>query len=239
MDSSTFRNARVVRARIVAPGVRELTLDPGPGFSYVAGQWVSFRIPVAGEDKPLVRAYSIASAPRTDGHFDIAVTRVESGAGSAYLHALNVGDTLVMGHAQGFFTLEPLHRPALMVATGTGVAPLKAMLESIDFADEETPKITLLLGVRTEIDLLYREEFAALAAAHGKFRFEPTLSRSADGWTGRRGYVQTHVAELLASLGTDCDVYVCGLNRMVKEVRRLLRDELGLARERVHTERYD
>ncbi len=79
-------------------------------------------------------------------------------------------------------------------------------------------------------------------------RIEPTLSRPDDSWTGRRGYVQHHVAELWKELRgggegqgepADVHVYICGLNRMVASVRELLRGELGATREQVHSERYD
>ncbi|MFI5301826.1 MAG: hypothetical protein ACHREM_27365 [Polyangiales bacterium] len=107
--------------------------------------------------------------------------------------------------------------------------------------------MSVLLGVRTEAELLYRDELEALAREQARFRFVPTLSRGADEWRGRRGYVQTHLAEVLDDLAPiasegaarDVDVYVCGLTRMIKEVRRIARDELHVPRERVHVERYD
>jgi NAD(P)H-flavin reductase len=97
----------------------------------------------------------------------------------------------------------------------------------------------VLLGVRHEDDLLYRDELEALAAAHSNLRFVPTLSRGDDSWSGRRGWVQTHVPDLWRALGDDAHLYVCGLERMVKAVREVVRKELGAPRERVHSERYD
>jgi NAD(P)H-flavin reductase len=129
-----------------------------------------------------------------------------------------------------------------MVATGTGVAPMRSMLRAAMAAGSSAP-VWLLLGVRHEEDLLYGDELRALASGHDFVRFEPTLSRPADGWTGRRGYVQTHVQELWTSLATATGdrphVYACGLERMVGSVRQLLRKDMGLPRELVHTERYD
>jgi len=102
--------------------------------------------------------------------------------------------------------------------------------------------------VRREEDILYRDELGALAAAHPHLRLVPTLSQPSAGseWKGRRGYVQTHVQELLGELaalpessGRLPHAYICGLHRMVGSVRELLRKDMGLPRERVHTERYD
>ncbi|MBI5515775.1 MAG: FAD-dependent oxidoreductase [Deltaproteobacteria bacterium] len=233
-----FRTATLRAARDLTPWVRELTLDPGPGFSFVPGQWVSLRMPREGHPDPLARSYSIASEPREDGCFELAVTRVEGGPGSAFLHALKVGDSLTITHAQGFFTMpDPLPRPVLLVATGTGLCPLRSMLRARLAAGDPT-RFTLLLGVRTEEDLLYREELQGLARTHPNVRFEPTLSRPAGAWAGRTGYVQTHFPALVSELGL-CDAYVCGLTGMIKEARRVLKEALGFPRERIHTERYD
>ena len=224
-----MRDAVLVRARSLSPSVRELTLDPGPGHTFVPGHWVTLFI------DDIKRQYSIASAPREDGTFDLAVTRVEAGPMSTFLHAAEVGARIRMLPAQGLFVLEPMTRPILMVATGTGVAPFRAMLEEIAHKAKNPPPITLLFGCRTEEELLYRAQLGNLA----NVSFVPTLSRASDAWTGRRGWVQTHLAELIAPIGTDIDVYVCGLTKMVKEVRRMCREDLGVDRKRVHIERYD
>jgi NAD(P)H-flavin reductase len=103
--------------------------------------------------------------------------------------------------------------------------------------------LTLLFGVRYLEDRLYHEELAALAVAHPNLRVEYTLSQPAEGWTARRGYVQTHVEELWADLVSkgagSPHAYICGLERMVGAVRELLRKRMGVDRKLVHTERYD
>lgn len=228
-------------ARALTPSVRELTFEPEGPLPFVPGQWVSLRLPMPGGEL-LQRAYSIASAPRADGRFDVAVTRVEGGPGSMFLHELAVGATLECTQAQGFFTLEPVLRPVLFVGTGTGVSPLRSMLLGAlaDPTMDQDARFTLLLGVRTEADLLYGEDFAALAAAHpGRFRFVPTLSRGSEAWAGARGYVQEHLAALLDGVPNSHDVYACGLQKMLKATRAALKEQHGYTRERIHTERYD
>lgn len=240
------RTATVVRTRMLAPAVRELTFEAAPPLTFVPGQWVNLFVrDAAGTGgEPLKRSYSIASPRRADGTFDLAVTRVENGPMSARLHAASPGDAFELSHAQGFFTLAPLRRNVLLVATGTGVAPFRSMLHDLETraaAQEEGARFVLLLGARTEHDLLYRDEWAALAAAWPAFEFAPTLSRADDAWAGRRGYVQTHLAELVAKLGGGdaIDAYACGLQKMVGEVRKALREALGVPRDRIHHERYD
>lgn len=232
------RTITLVSARTLSRDVRELTFEPDPALPFEPGQWVSVKIPRA-DGSLLARSYSIASAPRADGRFDLAVTRVEGGEGSGWLHAARIGDSLAVSDAAGFFTLpEESPPPLLMVATGTGVAPLRAMIQRLFDGTSAPPRVTLLLGARTEADVIYGDEFRALASRVEGFRFERTLSRPDENTVGRTGYVQLHLAELVAELGA-CEAYVCGLNAMVREVRATLKDALGFTRERIHTERYD
>lgn len=234
----SFRTATLRSARMLTPKVRELTLDPGAGYVWIPGQFAPLKLPVPGEPEPVPRSYSIASIPREDGCFDVAVTHVQEGPGSTFLHAMQPGDTLWADEPMGFFTLNAESSlPRLFIATGTGLAPLWAMLLGA-LSRGETVPTTVLLGVRTEADLLYREGLESFAGLHPWLRFAPTLSRPDGPWAGRTGYVQTHLPDLVADLG-ECDAYVCGLSPMIRAVRQVLKQTLGFPRSRIHTERYD
>jgi ferredoxin-NADP reductase len=239
--------ARLVGARAIAPSVRELTLEriDAQPMSFVPGQWVNAFLPLAGDagETPLKRSYSIASAPDGSPRFQLAVTRVQHGPASNWLHAVELGATLAFVGPHGFFTRVPSEgAPALMIATGTGITPMRSMLGAALRVGSRTPA-WILLGVRHEADLLYGDELGGIARVSPFVRFEPTLSQPGDAWAGRRGYVQTHVRDLwneLRSLGQgEPHAYVCGLDRMVGSVRDLLRKELGVPRQQVHSERYD
>ena len=228
---------------MISPNVRELAFErtDGAPFEFQAGQWVSLVLPLAeGEAR---RAYSIASAPDGSPRFELAVTRVDGGAGSTFLHELPEGATLRAIGPQGFFTRpRGTTQPSLFVGTGTGVTPLRSMIHDALRAGDTSPMV-LLFGVRREEDRLYRDELEALAAAHPTFRFEYSLSRPAEAWTGRQGYVQTHVEALWRELEAKGEgpphAYICGLERMVGAVRDLLRKQMGVERKQVHSERYD
>ncbi len=231
--------AALVAARPLADGVRELTFERTDGLplSFLAGQWVNLEL---GETiGALRRAYSLASPPDGTGRFELAVTRVEGGPGSTRLHALVPGDRVTVVGPQGIF-VRKVRGPSLFVATGTGYTPLRSMLKHA-LADGDTAPMRLIFGVRTPADRIYADELADLEARYPHFRGAFTLSRAPDAWEGRRGYVQTHVRELydeLSSFGRT-NVYICGLHRMVGAVRDLLRKDMGLERQQVHSERYD
>lgn len=241
----TFR-VRLTGRRTLTRTVAQLDFEraDGDAFAFEAGQWVNLVLPVASGAEPTIRrAYSIASAPDGTPRFELAVTRVETGPGSTFLHTAALGTELDAVGPQGFFT-RPLDKatPAIFVGTGTGLTPLRSMLQHAARAGSTVPA-WLLFGVREEEDILYRDELEALTRAHPTMRVVFTLSRGADGWSGRRGYVQTHVRELWEALkaetGADPHVYICGLRDMVDAVRDLLKQELSLPRQLVHSERYD
>jgi len=91
--------------------------------------------------------------------------------------------------------------------------------------------------------MLYRDELETLARVYPHFRVMFTLSQPGPEWTGRRGYVQLHLPalwkELSAVSASEPHIYICGLEKMVGAVRHLFRKELGVPRQRVHSERYD
>jgi CDP-4-dehydro-6-deoxyglucose reductase, E3 len=238
--ASSERTVRVVDTRPLSPSVRRVSLQveerAEAPFQFVAGQWLNLYVPTPdGLEK---RAYSIASAPAVRP-LELAITHVAEGLVSPLLHALVPGDVLTCDGPHGFFTREPSLQkaPLLLVGTGTGLCPLRSMLGEL-LHQPEHPPVTLLFGVRTQDDILWRDELTAWAARDPRFRLEVTLSRPDAGWQGRTGYVQAHVAALARALG-EPHVFICGLSRMVSEVRALCKSELGYDRKRIHSERYD
>lgn len=233
-------DVRLERARMLSPTVRELvfTRVDGQPLDFAPGQWVNLMLPHEGTE--LKRAYSIASAPTGGSTFEVAVTRVLGGPASEKLHSMEVGTAVRAVGPSGLFTREPGDpTPALFVGTGTGVTPLRSMMAAALRAGSKAP-LWLLFGVRHQNDMLYRDELVAWEAEEPNVRVFVTLSRPDHGWPGRTGYVQTHLPMLWRDLGHEsAHLYVCGLERMVKAVREVARQGLGIERKHVHQERYD
>lgn len=232
--------ARLCEMRTLSPTVKAFVFRRADGrpLPYLAGQWLNFDVPTP--QGVVRRAYSIASAPDAEhpDRFELAVTRVEDGgAASQALHALSPGAELAIDGPHGFFTREQEREsPALFVGTGTGVCPLRAMIQD-ELRAAEGPPLTLLFGCRTEADILWREELEAWAARHPRFSLHVTLSQPSPAWSGLRGYVQHHLSAV-----TDASkphVYVCGLTKMITDVRKTLKQDLGYDRRMIHSERYD
>ncbi len=228
---------RLVRAEVVAqamlsPRVRGLslaTLGPDP-IEWVPGQYVEVGLP--GEAKRM--PYSIASAPDPErpGHFELAVLR---GSGGGVLDDLVVGGAVeVFGPKGSFLRQQPAGPAEVYVGTGTGLAPLRAMLQAALAAGGDFP-LVLLFGARTETEILWRAELEGLSANQPRFRYLVTLSQPQNGWSGLCGRVQDHLAEILAP-HPDARIYVCGVSEMVAECITKVTTELAVPRERVVTE---
>jgi NAD(P)H-flavin reductase len=227
--------ARLIESLEIAPEVRHFVFEAPEvqEFYFIPGQFVSFN--AVFEDKTITRPYSIASPPHGN-RFELCLNRVKEGYLSPYLFSLAPGDQIEMSAPLGYFVLRNPGKDALLVATGTGIAPFRSMLHAY-LGQGDTRGLTLIFGVRYEQTLLYRPEFEELAAKHPNFRFWPTLSRPEPGWTGRAGHVQQHVPEALGER-RDLDVYICGLKLMVDDVRAMLKAR-GFDRKQIIYEKYD
>ncbi|MGV3624527.1 MAG: ferredoxin--NADP reductase [Archangium sp.] len=240
--TETFE-AKLIATRDVTPRVREFVFErvDGKAFQFRSGQWVSLVLPVVDQrGRPIRRSYSIASVPGASAQFELLITRVDDGAASAWLHQAPVGTVLEVKGPQGVFSRELDAGPSLLVATGTGVAPFRGFVHDAVKSGRTDP-LWVLFGVRTVDDALYAGEFRELERRHANVKFMPTLSRADAGWKGRTGYVQKHVLELwneLAVHGTP-HVYICGVKKMLTEVRELLKTHAGVERAQLHLESYD
>ncbi len=233
-------DARLVRSISLSEFTKHLELEVNgvTHFGFVPGQWLSVKA-TTPEGEEMTRAYSIASPPSENGHFAFCLNRVDDGFMSNYLCNLREGDQIKFQGPFGNFILHPPPRDTIFIATGTGIAPFRSMLHWLLAENErhQDRQFWLLFGARTEQDLYYRKEFAQLATRHSNFHFLPTLSRAPEEWQGLRGYVQEHVPEIVG-YRTDMHAYICGLDKMVKANRELLKG-LGWDRTAIRYERYD
>jgi len=240
-------SARLTRAKPLSELTKHLQFEMSgvQRFGFVAGQWLSFKT-TKPDGEEVTRAYSIASPPKEDSSFALCLNRVQDGFMSNFLCDMEEGDEISCQGPFGDFILRPPMRDTIFIATGTGIAPLRSMLQWLFAADghpgpsetrHQNKHLWLVFGNRTEKDIYYHEEFLRLAAEHVNFHYLPTLSRGSADWTGLRGYVQEHVPGIVQGR-TDMHAYICGLDKMVKANRELLKS-LGWDRKSILYEKYD
>jgi ferredoxin-NADP reductase len=207
-------------------------------FGFVSGQWLSLKTNKP-DGEEITRAYSIASPPAADSRFALCLNRVQDGFMSNFLCDMKEGEEIACQGPFGDFILRPPLRDTIFIATGTGIAPFRSILHWLlaDPARHQEKQLWLLFGNRAEKDIYYHDEFLGLAAKHANFHYLPTLSRGSPDWQGLRGYVQEHVGGLVQGR-SDLHAYICGLDKMIKANRELLK-ELGWDRKSILFEKYD
>jgi ferredoxin-NADP reductase len=233
--------ARLTRSIFLASQTKhlELAVEGLDEFHFTPGQFVSIKQPKP-DGKEHTRAYSIASPPRGDATFDLCLNRVDRGFLSNWLCDLEEG-TIVRFHGpHGLFTLRQPQKDAIFIATGTGIAPIRGMVHWLFEKPERNRghEYWLVFGTRFEHSIYYRNEFERIRRENPSFHYLPTLSRGGERWTGRRGYVQDHVREIVRGRG-DMQAYICGLHQMVNANREMLKEEMGWDRKQIVFERYD
>lgn len=227
--------ARLVESFELAPDVRHIIFEAPEvqKLDFIPGQFVSFRDSIG--EKKITRPYSIACAPDGSNRFELCLNLVKEGLFSPRLFEMKPGDSVEMRPPLGMFTLRHPDRDAVLIATGTGIAPFRSILQG--HLNDASRAFTLLFGVRYECSLMYRGEFEEMARRYPQFRFLPTLTRPGSGWNGLTGRVQAHLQDAIGDR-RDIDVFLCGLKAMVDDVRNILK-EMGFDRKQILFEKYD
>lgn len=229
------RTGSVIDVRQVSDSTAILHLDLGRSeapLEFLPGQYARLRIP--GTDSS--RAYSFANRPGADNQLQFLIRLLPDGVMSNYIRQrCLVGDSIELEAPLGAFYLRQISRPLLLVAGGTGLSALLAMLEQIVEQGCQQP-VHLYYGVRQSADLCELARIQALGERLPAFRFTPVISDADPDWPGKRGYITEHLdsSELRDS---DSDLYVCGPPPMVDSIRIWLQEQ-QLNRVQLYYERF-
>jgi NAD(P)H-flavin reductase/ferredoxin len=218
-------DAKVLRVTEAADDVRivQLRFPPGVRVKFKAGQYLDVILADGAK-----RSFSMANAPQQS---DVAVLHVRVVPGGRFseevLPGLAAGDTLRVELPAGDFWLREGDRPVVFVASGTGFAPIKSILEDA-FRKGSVRPMALYWGARRQKDLYLADLPRKWSGLHPHFRFVPVLSEPDAGWAGRTGLVHRAVMEDFPSLAGH-EAYACGVTAMVDAARRDFTSGRGLA----------
>lgn len=215
-------SAKLTQRTCLTPKVIKLDFEvtDSPSFNFTPGQFVSIMV-----SDTQYRSYSIASASNNGNMLSIIASVDHQGVGVNYLKALNIGDSVTMVGPAGRFMLSP-HLPdnLLFIATGTGIAPLISMLNSLA-STHHSGKIRLYFGVRTESEILYAEELNRFKSTLPNFDFTICVSQPTTPLTGEN-YFTGRVTDLLRvqfpTLSRSIQFYLCGHPQMIEDVVKFL-----------------
>lgn len=209
----------------------DLVMEDPPDLRFEAGQWVS--VPFGPKR---VRAYSIASTPRSAGRITLCADVAPGGIGSAWFRSLAVGRAVEFKAPFGGFVFrrDDPRRP-LFVAEEIGIVPIRAMLADLDETDVDRATALVYWG-RDPAWLPYHAEFLALARRHPSFAYHPVVAAPDARWDGATGELRAAV-DALAPDTRDLVAYVSGGGAAIDSVREALMAR-GLDRKSVRWEKF-
>lgn len=230
--------AEVVESRHLADQVREVSfrlIDPA-GLSFLAGQYVSFTV---ADFDHIRRSYSLASSPADRHHVTVCVRAVSGGRGSNYIHRLEPGDRARFDGPYGDFVLrQSSARDILLIANGTGVAPMMSMLRHL--ADvRSTRNVRLYFGLRHVHDIFYREELDRFVKRLANFRYHYCISQPFPArWDGFVGRVTERLRrDLTPDAAVRSEAYLCGGHGLVDDATSILLSG-GLSADAIYHEQF-
>tara|TARA_X000000950_G_scaffold14462_1_gene15658 strand:- start:31899 stop:32885 length:987 start_codon:yes stop_codon:yes gene_type:complete len=190
-----------------------LRLPPSSNFNFNSGQYVNI---IKGN---ISRSYSIANSSDHKNQLEFFIKKYTNGLMSKYFfEEAKINDLLRLeGPIGTFFLRNSDSTNIIFLATGTGIAPIKSILEGLDRSPEKNmnKNLWLIFGARFKEDLFWKPNFKNLS-----IEYIPVLSRENQHWKGAKGYVQDIVLQQKIDL-ENTQVYACGSNDMIKSAKKL------------------
>lgn len=239
VDLASAHSRHEVRGRIVEQeklthDITRLVIQLDESLPYKAGQYADLTLDVLPQH---ARSFSFATRPQADARVIFFIRKVSGGLLTSTVDKCSLlGERVTLAGPAGDFYLRQSAAPLLLVAGGSGLAPILALLEQA-LADGAMRPVTLLFGARTEGDLYALEQISNLAEQwRASFNFIPVLSDAAQntGWLGVRGLVTELIAE---HAGNGTHAYLCGPPGMIDSALAVLRNA-AVPRENIHFDRF-
>lgn len=206
-------------------------VDQSEDFNYMPGQYIALQVAPNRINK-----YSLASYPQGN-KIDLFVDVFPGGIGSQYIKNLAIGDEVKFVGPLGNFAHQPEDQATelIFMATGSGVSPLKAIVEQLVHGEDRRP-MAFYFGLRYPEDVFLKAYFERLVYQHPNFKFFLSLSKPDEKWEGEIG----HITELIkrdVSQGDKLAAYLCGAEEMLNEAQGILLS-LGTPEQRIYQEKF-
>lgn len=230
-------DGRIVEIENLTDVIKRLKIKVEEEFAFKSGQYIHFKAPkYEGNGEEVYRAYSIASSPSEKNFIELLIGLVKDGIASTYVHNhLKEGDMVNLNGPYGDFYYQDNQREMIMVAVGTGMAPILSILKYMG-ENEIKRKVTLYFGAKTENDLFMLDYLKNLEEVLYDFKFIPCLSRADERWKGFKGRVNIALDEYLYE-AEDKEAYLCGNEPMINSVTKVL-VEKGISEENIYYDKF-
>jgi len=235
--SGTF-SLELMRSEVQTPDAKTLCFRVQDGKPLVAkpGQFLTFHLNIDG--KQISRCYSICSSPLKTDYVEITAKRTKNGYASDFLNERALPGLIIQasGPAGQFYFDENLHSEIVLIAAGSGITPMMAMLRYIEQRGLDVP-VTLIYCVRTSQDIIFQRELARFSGSLAGFRLIITLSAPDAGWTGNKGRLNKEfLLERILDFRSPT-FFLCGPGEFMRHVSELLKEQ-GVPAHRIKQESF-
>jgi len=226
---------KVVEVEQLTHDIRRIKFEMKEDFPFKPGQYLQIEVPGIETS----RAYSIASDAKDLRHPEVIIRLVPGGVATTFVHkAMQIGDTLkITGPFGDFFLQEESTRPIIMIAGGSGKAPIRSILFRL--MDQKMPrKATYFFGARTKKDLYYTKEFKDIEKKYPNFKYVPALSTPLpeDAWDLDIGLITDVVRSHTEDLSGH-EAYLCGSPGMIDACIKVLKEK-GMPEEYIYFDKF-
>lgn len=206
---------------------------------FLPGQFIMTHDRFRGHDKPVKRAYSIASSPLQKDFVDITVKREVPGLMSIHLTEIPVGYEIEVTGPQGKYQYDASRgKKVLLLGAGSGITPLHSIARYVLDGGMPGAEVMLFYSVKTPRDIIYEKLWPEMVARHDNFRFFLTITRAKpEQWAGRHGRITADWVRQEVGDVADAVAYICGPGPMVASMEQVCR-ELAIPDERINTEKW-
>jgi CDP-4-dehydro-6-deoxyglucose reductase, E3 len=233
----TIYQARLKQINTLTPLVRELVIEfkEPPQMDFQAGQFVMLHVPDPGNEKPILRAYSLASDDKIKTQFKLIIKLFGEGVASQFIRDLKGGEELQFTGPFGKLLFkQPPAEQVLFLCTGAGLSQHMSFLLSHGEKYPNT-KFHLLVGVWNEGEIFYEKEIAGLKIKN--FTSDFVLDKPADSWKGKKGFV-TDFLDQFNYNKIDTQIYLCGNPAMIKGAKDHLVEKNLFSADRIFAESF-
>jgi ferredoxin-NADP reductase len=235
--SDTF-SLELTRSEMQTHDAKTLCFRVQDGKQLVAkpGQFLTFHLNIDG--KQISRCYSICSSPLKTDYVEITPKRTKNGYVSNFLNDRATPGMVIQasGPAGQFFFDEEVHHEIVLIAAGSGITPMIAMLRYIEERALDVP-VTLIYCVRSSQDIIFQQELTRLSRSLARFRLITTLSAPDSGWTGNKGRVDKEfLLERIIDFRSPT-FFLCGPGAFMQHVSELLKEQ-GVSADRIKQESF-
>lgn len=227
-----FKVATTISHTILAAKFHHFVFQPDTPLEFKPGQYLSVKV-----SNQRINCYSIAGQ-EGDGTFCLLIDTKPGGIGSKFFENVKADNKITYLGPFGTFVFKPDDgaKQLILLGTGSGIAPLRCMIDDLLVKKKITTPINLYFGLRFAPDIFWNDYFQKLTGEYPNFKYKLVLSQPDESWHGASG----HITDLLKTdfpNASECGVYLCGNKHMIDEATTLLLGQ-GCPKERIYSEKF-